>query len=153
MSVELGGPFLAVCDLDAAFRDAGVRYLIGGSVASSLFGRFRTTNDIDCLCQISLSNVESVIQSFQKSFIVDEVALRRQIAAEKGYNIIHESTFVKVDLFPLRNAFHESELQRAIAVRPEGSPCEFLIASPEDMLLVKGAMAPEVTLYFRASTI
>ncbi|RME59669.1 MAG: hypothetical protein D6780_04735, partial [Candidatus Dadabacteria bacterium] len=59
------------------------------------------------------------------------------ITRGRSYNIIHQESFVKVDLFPVVSEFHLSELERAQAVQPAGSPCIFNIASPEDILLAK----------------
>lgn len=134
--VEIPDPFLAICDLTQLFNRADMPYLIGGSIASSIYGRFRTTNDIDCLCRVSKSGVERFLAGAD-NFIVDEISLAENLLQGRSYNLIHEPTFVKIDLFPATEPFHFEELRRAREVNPLSSPCTFRIASAEDIILAK----------------
>lgn len=130
-------PFKAICDLVESFQAFNIKYLIGGSIASSLFGRFRTTNDIDCLYQVADYQVAALVEYLEQKFIVDSDTLSACIKNKKTFNIIHEDTFVKVDLFVAQNEFHTSELLRAIEIKPEFAPCGFFVATAEDILLAK----------------
>ncbi len=130
-------PFVAICDLATLFKELEVRYLVGGSVASSLFGRFRTTNDVDFLIDISDKQLKKFSNLGKEKFIIDAVALEKNLLVGKSYNIIHESTFIKIDFFPSQSPFHKEQLKRAKVIHPESSPCAFRVASPEDILLAK----------------
>lgn len=131
------GPFQAIGDLVRTFEKHAVRYLIGGSVASSLFGRFRTTNDIDCLIAVTSAVLDPLVAELQNNFIVDEVALKEHLLLKQTYNIIHEQSYVKVDLFSAQNDFHYQELERAVTVAPEKTGVSFRVATAEDIILAK----------------
>ena len=126
-----------ICDLAQCFYDYKIKYLIGGSVSSSLNGIFRTTNDIDVLVEKPLNEVPNVITALSTKFLVDEPALIKQHLDNKAYNIFHEQTALKIDIFPGHTEFHQMQLSRALNVKPPTSRCEFKIASAEDIILAK----------------
>jgi len=129
--------FLAISDLTGCLEAHRINYLIGGSISSSLSGVYRATNDVDVLVGKPLHLVPEVINSLTKKFFVDELALVQHHKALKAYNIFHEATALKFDLFPAINEFHRSQLVRAITVTPTNSPSGFKIATPEDIVLAK----------------
>jgi hypothetical protein len=68
--------------LDVALRVAealeavGARYFIGGSLASSMQGEPRATNDIDIVIDMPLGSVSAFAKALGDDFEVDEVMLR-----------------------------------------------------------------------------
>jgi hypothetical protein len=120
-----------------AFSTVKCRYLIGGSFASSVQGEFRATNDIDVLSELLPKNVDLFLGSLGADFIVDEVGLRESVARRATFNIIHEPSFIKIDLFFARDDFHNEELMRAVEVTLPSSGVTVCVASPEDIILMK----------------
>ena len=53
------------------------------------------------------------------------------------FNLIHRSSFLKVDIFPLVTAFDEVVADRAVAVTLPGLSGALRVASAEDILLAK----------------
>ena len=49
-----------------------VTYIIGGSLASTLYGMIRTTQDSDIITEMGLEHVESFVLSLQSEFFIDE---------------------------------------------------------------------------------
>ncbi|WP_200883855.1 hypothetical protein [Archangium violaceum] len=121
-----------------AFEQVGVGYFLGGSLASSLQGEPRATNDIDFVVDLEPSRAESLAQALGSDFDVDVEALRQAATRRGSWNIFHQPTVTKVDLFLLRpGAFDRSEFsrRRRVVLTPEGRG--LYIKSPEDSVLRK----------------
>ncbi|HEY7818629.1 MAG TPA: hypothetical protein VIG29_10450 [Vicinamibacteria bacterium] len=117
----------------------GVRYAIGGSLASSLHGVFRASVDADVVADLRLDQVEPLGRALGLAFYHDQAAMRRAIELRRGFNVIHLDTMFKVDIFiPKDRKFDESQLQRRkahiIASDPDRSA---FVASAEDTVLAK----------------
>ncbi len=127
----------AICDLVECLNRYSVDYLVGGSVSSSLNGIFRTTNDVDVLLERPLTTSSVLLKDLTHKFIVNEEALIANHIEHRAYNIFHEASALKIDLFPGHTEFHAQQLTRATLVKPPSSPCAFKIATAEDIVLAK----------------
>jgi len=56
----LSEPLLVVARLARTFEDLVIRYVVGGSLASSLYGIPRATQDVDLVAEIELPHVEAL---------------------------------------------------------------------------------------------
>ena len=133
----LADPILALRDLVAVFDKLGIAYFIGGSFASGARGEFRATNDIDVICQITPANFTNFLAEVKTRFIVDEVGFRETFLLKKSYNILHEETFLKVDLFSKLEEFEYAELERASTVILPEHNLSIRVATAEDVILSK----------------
>jgi hypothetical protein len=116
-----------------AFEQVQAGYFLGGSLASSLQGEPRATNDIDFVVDLQPSQVEALRQALGNDFEVDVEALREAVMHRGSWNIFHLPTVTKVDLFLLRpGAFDRREFsrRRRVALTAEGRG--LYIKSPED---------------------
>src|SRR5215207_3171913 len=96
------------------FEKIGVPYLIGGSLASTLYGMVRTTQDSDIIAEMQLKHVQLFVASLQNEFFIDEEMIAESIQRNSSFNIIHRDTMFKVDVFiPRPRPFHQSQLARA----------------------------------------
>jgi hypothetical protein len=121
-----------------ALDELGIRYLVGGSVASSLLGEPRATNDIDILVDISEGQVARFAATLGPDFDVDEEALRDAIRRRRSWNIFFLPLVTKVDLFVKRSdPFDDSELRRRRFVQVGRDGGGLFVASPEDIVLRK----------------
>ena len=84
-----------------------------------------------------MTRADPLVTHLNEKFIVDEIALSQSHLAGKCFNIFHEQSAVKFDLFPALSEFHRQQLERAISVKPASSPRAFWIASLEDILIAK----------------
>jgi hypothetical protein len=114
----------------------GVDYFVGGSVASSVHGRPRTTDDIDIVAALPGPKVDMLVQSLEADFFVDGEMIRDAIQRRASFNIIHLATMLKVDVFVLGDEdFAVEEMRRRAAVPLRGSRVWF--SSAEDIVLEK----------------
>jgi hypothetical protein len=117
----------------------GVRYAIGGSLASSLHGVFRASVDADLVADLRPEHVEPFLRALGEAFYRNENSMRRAIELRRSFNVIHLDTMFKIDVFiPRGRKFDEAQLERrkthVIANDPERSA---FVASAEDTLLAK----------------
>jgi len=117
----------------------GIPYLIGGSLASTLYGMVRTTQDSDIVAEMRLEHLQPFVAALQDEFYVDDEMIAEAIQRHSSFNIIHRETMFKVDVFvPRPRPFLRSQLARAqqqtFALEAEISA---KFASPEDTILAK----------------
>ena len=78
-----------------AFEQVQVGYFLGGSLASSLQGEPRSTNDIDFVVDLRLSQVEPLAQTLGDDFDVDVESLKEAVAQRRSWNIFPLPTVTK----------------------------------------------------------
>jgi len=129
---------VTITPLVEALEELGVPYHIGGSVASSLYGLPRLTIDVDIVADLRQGHVRPLIDQLQTDYYIDEDMIRDAIRHQSSFNVIHQDTILKVDIFiPKSRLFDQEELRRAQQeVLSEGTR-PFNIASPEGTILNK----------------
>lgn len=137
--MTLAEPLAVTLLVIEALEGLGVRYVVGGSLASSVHGVFRASVDADLVAELRLEHVERLARGLGEAFYLDEGAMRRAIAGRRSFNVIHLETMFKVDVFiPKGRAFDAAQLERraarVIATEPERTA---FIASAEDTILAK----------------
>ena len=136
----LSEPILVVAKLARVFDAHAIRYLVGGSLASSIYGIPRATHDVDLVADIRLSHVDAVVTALADDFYVDADMIRDAIRRRASFNVIHLATMFKADVFVLRgDAWSSEEMARARTEEldlPDGKVA-VRFASAEDTLLHK----------------
>lgn len=117
----------------------GVKYCVGGSIASSAHGIARTTFDADVIADLKIDHVEALVTALGDRFYADAEMIRDAIARRATFNLIHYETGLKVDIFiPKNRAFDRMQLERRVERTFEQAPGEpIYLASPEDTVLAK----------------
>jgi hypothetical protein len=113
----------------------GVRWCVGGSVASSIHGIVRSTLDVDLLADLSLDHVQPLVAALEATFYVDAGAVRRAIQSRRAFNLIHLDSMTKIDVFVPGCTFDREELRRA--QRTNLGDREAWVVAPEDIVLAK----------------
>lgn len=124
-------------EVGRALDAVGVGYFLGGSLASSLQGEPRATNDIDFVVDLDEPHVAPLSAALGSDFDVDEESLREAARTRGSWNIFHVPSAMKVDLFILRRSpFDDSEFARRqrIELYPGRS---IAVKSAEDTVLRK----------------
>lgn len=105
------------------FEKLGVPYLIGDSLASTLYGMVRTTQDSDIVAEMRLEHVKPFVLALQSEFYMDDEMIVESIQRNSSFNIIHREAMFKVDVFiPRPRPFLQSQLARAMTTI-HVSPC------------------------------
>ncbi len=116
-----------------------VPYLIGGSFAGAVHGVVRTTLDTDIIAELRAEHIHPLVTSLQPAYYIDENAVREAVRRRSSFNLIHQETMFKVDIFvsPGR-PFDKAQFLRRVAITPAPDQEETIYtASPEDTILSK----------------
>jgi hypothetical protein len=121
------------------FERLGVPYLIGGSLASTLYGMIRTTQDSDIIAEMRPEHIQPFVSALEADFYIDQQMIAESIQRNSSFNIIHHDTMFKVDVFiPRPRPFLKSQLARARRQTfTFGKNVGAKFASPEDTILSK----------------
>jgi hypothetical protein len=124
-----------------ALERLGVRYMVGGSVASSIYGIQRSTRDIDIVASVSEQHAAPLASDLSGEFYIDAEEVRDSLRRGRPFNLIHFATSYKFDIFPLiDDPYYQTQLQRSelkdIAFG-EGVSVKSHVAAAEDTVLTK----------------
>lgn len=118
-----------------------VQYFVGGSGASSVYGFWRATADIDVVAQLAADDVAPLVAALESEFYVDAGQALQAIDHHRSFNLVHFASGFKLDVFPLtEDAYQQAQFsRRRFTTAPlfSGEPVEFCVASPEDVVLGK----------------
>lgn len=137
MPSEPLGPLEVALAVAHALTKLGIPYFLGGSLASSVQGEPRATNDIDLVVDLPERLVPPLAAELGPDFDVDVEALIDAVRHRASWNIFYVPSLMKVDLFIRGLApFDASEFERRGPV--EVLPGQALVLkSPEDTVLRK----------------
>ena len=113
-----------------------VPYFVTGSLASSVHAEFRATNDIDIVADFGAVDLPALMRTFAAEFHVDAEQARAGVREGTSFNLIHRTSFLKVDFFPAVSAFNRVAIERADRVvlgeagPPSGWPLARTSCSP-----------------------
>ncbi len=138
-----GEPISLAVLVTAILEDLGIRYVIGGSVASSLIGEPRSTLDLDVMIEIDEPQLRSLLKRLGPDFYVDEESVFDALRSRSSFSAIQYATSMKVDFFLAEDApFARRQMDRRRAVHVDPGRTMYFY-TPEDLIVRK-------LLWFRA---
>ena len=115
-----------------------IDYAIGGSIASSVYGYVRFTQDADIAVVSFDEKIGDFCDNLTDAFYLSEDAIRQAHHQATSFNVIHLETAFKIDVFICRDIFHKQILSlRRKLLLDESLKKEFELVSPEDIVLLK----------------
>ena len=116
---------------------AGIQYMMTGSLASSLQGEPRATHDIDMVIAIQESKVYKLIETFSPpDFYLYEDSILGAINRQSMFSLIDVNVGDKVDFWILTEGpFDQSRFSRKISEEFMGFKME--VSTPEGTILAK----------------
>lgn len=115
-----------------------IRYMLTGSIASSLYGEPRLTHDIDMVVQVTAQEAVQLAAVFPppRYYLDDRQSIQDMIDHASMFNLIDTRTGDKVDFWVLTDSpFDQSRFGRRRRVRLFDSTV--WVPSPEDVILAK----------------
>ena len=73
-------------EITAPLNRVGIRYAIGGSLASSARSIWRTTLDVDIIAAIAPAQAEAFVQALGKDWYADVDEVRGSLATGRSFN-------------------------------------------------------------------
>jgi hypothetical protein len=123
-----------------AFERMGVAHYVTGSLASSLHGEPRATNDADVVAVLAPLQFRRLAAELQGRFYVDEEDFLHAVSEGRSFNLIDEVELAKVDVFCVRPEGYQADaLSRAVTLELERDDpfTAVKVASASDVLLSK----------------
>ena len=116
-----------------------IPYLVGGSLASSLHGIPRATQDVDMVADLKAPQVTPLVKALEAAFYIDADKIHEAIQHGSSFNVIHLDTMFKIDIFVLQDdpASREEMSRRELYEISEESKEGLFLATAEDIILRK----------------
>lgn len=133
--IDLAAGFVAVT---RALDEAGVRYVVVGSMAAARWGVARTTRDIDLVVVVNRDLAEAVLAALDRDDIyLPHDAAAAALARGGSFNVLHAASGSKVDVFVVGadDEFERVRLDRR--VRADVVGVVSWVATAEDVILAK----------------
>jgi len=123
-------------DVVTRLDEAGIDYMLTGSVALNCYAQPRMTRDIDLVVAFYLRDVERIHNILGPDYYVSENAAREAVAHQSSFNAIHQITLIKVDFMVRKREdyrLHEFARRQRLKV----ADFEVWVVSKEDLILSK----------------
>lgn len=117
-----------------------IKYCVAGGYAVSVWGRPRSTFDIDVVVKLRAEEVAALVKklkSLSKAGYLDESSARGAVAKGGEFNFIHPESGIKTDFWVIKKGdkIGEEELARRVGKKIDDQKVYFI--SPEDLILSK----------------
>ncbi|MGK7933931.1 MAG: hypothetical protein AB4041_21215 [Microcystaceae cyanobacterium] len=138
-SIMLTDPISLALTVAGILEELEIPYLVGGSLASTLFGEPRSTQDIDLIIDLELDKINLFINAFTPQFYLSESAIQEAIQSQSSFNLIDTDSLGKVDIFILKQRpLNQTEFKRRQKLIVQENPAKSLyVSTPEDAILQK----------------
>jgi len=119
-------------------EDLGATAWVGGSLASSIFGIPRATQDADIVADLRVEMAVPLVERLGEDFYADTERIASGIERRSSFNVIHLGTMFKVDVFLVgRDTWSERQIERRRSIEIDEDGTRILVTSPEDIILHK----------------
>ena len=117
----------------------GIGYGVGGSLASSLYGKVRFTQDADLMVEPFMAKAEQFHEKVKSDFYINKATMYEALESKGSFNVIHTQSVFKIDIFVQPESQYESGLLKRSRRQPLSDSVEedFSCLSPEDVVILK----------------
>ena len=111
-----------VRDVSRKLDQAGIGYMLTGSMAMNYYAQPRMTRDIDVVIALGPNDVERLASLFEAEYYVSKESIRESVAHESVFNLIHHESVIKIDFIVRKQGeYRQLEFER----RQEGLNSRF----------------------------
>jgi len=116
-----------------------IDYAIGGSIASSVYGKVRFTQDADITVAPFGEKAERLHATLKEDFYMSKDAMAQALSDRGSFNVIHLTSAFKIDIFVRKDDdfYRQLFLRRRRVKLDESLDHLFDIVSAEDIILLK----------------
>ncbi len=133
------GQVAVIRKLTDVLDDLQIEYAIGGSIASSLYGTVRFTQDADITVKEFRGVAQKLYERLKDEFYLSREAMLGALDSCGSFNAVHLETSFKIDMFIQgQSEFDKQFLARCKRLSLSDSEEKtFCVVSPEDVVLLK----------------
>jgi hypothetical protein len=136
MTTPSPGELDVLRDISTRLEQAGIPYMLTGSLAMGYYTTPRMTRDIDVVAELSDGDVGRVVTLFEAAYYVSPDAVAQAVRDRSSFNLIDQASITKVDVFPKkREAFRDAEFARRRRITI--GDFSTWIVTAEDLVLAK----------------
>jgi len=116
---------------------SNIPYMLTGGLAVTVWGRTRSTLDIDIVLDMNKNDIKKLVNAFQKeNFYIDEEAVEMAIDKKNSFNAIDFETNTTIDCYLAGNDKYEKRRFQRMAIKNIVG-VKVNVVSPEDLILIK----------------
>jgi len=120
-------------------EELNITYAIGGSLASSVYGKVRFTADVDITVEPFEGKADEIFRLVRSDFYISWDAMQQALRQRSSFNVVHLESAFKIDVFIRKDTEFERQLltRRKFMKLSEGAKKAFSVVSAEDIILLK----------------
>ncbi len=124
-------------DIITALAQAGISYMVSGSISSTFYGQPRSTQDVDIIIEATLENLQELVSILQnKDYYADEEAALEALSHTSLFNVFDASSGYRADFIIRKDRpYSLEEFKRRKIVDVLG--LSLYLVAPEDAILSK----------------
>lgn len=123
-------------------REAGINYMISGSIAANYYTVPRMTRDIDVVIELKQGDIDKFVGLFEDDFYVNRETVANEVSRQGMFNLIYNKYVIKIDFIIKKSSeYQQGAFSRRKQVLIEQSPMWFV--SAEDLVISKLVWAKE----------
>jgi hypothetical protein len=128
-----------LADFVGILEQLGIAYAIGGSLASSVYGTVRFTQDADLTVEPFDNKADQLMKLLKPKYYVGKDAVSYALKHRSSFNVIHLEAAFKIDVFIRKDTSFEKQLmlRRKLLKLSNSLAKSFSVISPEDIILLK----------------
>jgi hypothetical protein len=125
--------------LTEVLEQMDISYAIGGSMASSIYGKVRFTQDADITVEPFDNQADKLFEILKPQYYISKEAMYQALMQRRSFNIIHLESAFKIDIFIRKDTAFEKQLitRRRTLKLSDSLEKSFSVISPEDIILLK----------------
>jgi hypothetical protein len=136
--MPLSDPIRVINKVAQIFQKHGIDYLVGGSLASSLHGIPRATQDVDIVADLGGKDIVKIAEVLSEDFFVDIEMITKAVSRKSSFNIIEKENIFKVDIFVMGNdEISRREMNRRVPYKINDDNESVYVCSAEDIIAHK----------------
>ncbi|MFC1737819.1 hypothetical protein ACFL1G_02075 [Planctomycetota bacterium] len=126
-------------DFTDILESLGITYVIGGSVASSIYGKVRFTQDTDMTVELFEDKADEFFRLVRTDFYISWDAMQQALRQRSSFNVVHLESAFKIDVFIQKDTEFEKQLlsRRRFIKLSERFKKAFSVVLAEDIILLK----------------
>lgn len=129
-------------DVATRLDEAGIPYMLTGSMALNFYAEPRMTRDIDLVLDVQNDEVSQLVSAFQPEYYIPREAVERAVRQRSMFSLIHQESVLKID-FVLRKRTRYREVEFERRQRVQLGSAEVWVVRKEDLIISKIAWAED----------
>lgn len=136
MEAKYALPIRVFHDFARRLEKMKIPYMLTGSMALFQYSIYRMTADIDVVVELQPRHAQILIDNLEPDYYIPHNSMRRAIASERMFNVLHQETAFKVDCVLRKSTpFQKMAFERRQEVDFFGM--DAFIITAEDLILSK----------------